>query len=189
MSLFAFQPVEVSKIHGAFSEQYCLHCAPNSENVQSTIKSVPFSRKRDFSDIQLLYPAWTSRELAINKNPKSELSKLWLYDKYESNFVTFLSEGEIVCILGFVPVHDEKKLELIMVSGKKLKKIWSHKFCKLINKFISCLYAMYPDCFLLSSCDAECPIYSKFVEKFNFNYWSDYSAFGRLYRLYIFKPI
>ncbi len=73
---------------------------------------LPFDSKRDFKNIHLLYPAWSARELAVNKNINSRISKLWVYGKYPKNFITCLIDGEVCFILRFANVEERHALEL-----------------------------------------------------------------------------
>lgn len=178
-----------------FAKEFCKHPLVQSfvsefeENHNKMIRFLPFDSERDFKNIHLLYPAWSARELAINKNINSNISKLWVYGKYPKNFVTCLIDGEVCFILGFATVDDRHALELSFLSGKSLKKTFGHKFADIFSIYMSILIKTFPKDFIIASCDNEFPVYSKFVKHFGFVFWENYSGYGREYSLYIFKTV
>ena len=178
-----------------FAKEFCKHPLVQSfvkefeKNHNKIIRFLPFDSERDFKNIHLLYPAWNARELAINKNINSQLSRLWVYGKYPKNFVTCLIDGEVCFILGFANVENRHAIELSLLSGKSLKKSWSHKFAEIFSIYMSLLIKTYPKDFVLASCDKEFSVYAKFVEHFGFVFWEEYSGYGREYSLYIFKTV
>jgi len=178
-----------------FAKEFCKHplvqdfAKEFEQNHKEMIRFLPFDNKRDFKNMHLLYPAWSSRELAINKNINSQLSKLWVYGKYPENFVSCLIDGEVCFILGFVPIEGRQALELSLLSGRSLKKFWSHKFADIFSIYLSLLLKTFPYDFFLASCDQEFPVYSRFTQHFNFVFWENYIGYGRNYSLYIFKTV
>lgn len=178
-----------------FAKEFCRHPLVQSfvkefeKNHNKMIRFLPFDSERDFKNIHLLYPAWSARELAINKNVNSQISRLWVYGKYPKNFITCLIDGEVSFILGFAKVESRNALELSLLSGKSLKKNWGHKFANIFSLYMSILVKTYPYDFVLASCDKEFPVYAKFVEHFDFVFWEEYNGYGREYSLYIFKTV
>ena len=178
-----------------FAKEFCNHSSVKSfvsefeKNRNKMIRFLPFDKERDFQNIHLLYPAWSARELAINKNINSNISKLWVYGKYPKNFVTCLIDGEVCFILGFANVEDRQALELSFLSGKSLKKNFGHKFADIFSIYMSILVKTFPKDFILASCDKEFAVYSNFVKHFDFVFWEDYEAYGRKYSLYVFKTV
>lgn len=160
-----------------------------------TVKMLPFESDRDMKHIRLLYPAWTARELGVNQNIKSNLSRLHMLSKCPQNFVTCLVRGDICFILGFeVPEGeakpDEKEadvIEVYMLSGKRLKDIWSHRFADVFSYWLGCLAKTFPEYFIIASCCQNVDVYNKFTESFGFNFWQEYTYNINKYNLYIFK--
>ena len=189
MSLYKEFDIKIDPSSKTFAESFCSNADVQELTKKLDIKFLPFDSDREFKDIQLLYPAWTARELAINSNTKSTLSKLWTYGKYPGNFITCLKGGEIVFILGFSPVEGKDMLELSLLSGKSLKRIFSHKFADVFSLFLSFLQKAYHGRFIIATCFAEVPTYTKFVEYFSFKFWEKFTAYGHQYMLYIFKPV
>ena len=189
MSLFRFTNLEIAPTSGVFSEAYCVHPAVQRLAEERGIKLIPFDSKRDFANIHLLYPTWTAREMALNIGVRSALSQLAPYKKHPGNFVTCMKDGEISFVLGFSPVKDRNIFELSFVSGKPLKRIWSHKLAEVFSLYLSYMMQRYPKHILIASCDSEFPVYSNFVKHFDFIFWEEYTIARRKYILHLFNPI
>lgn len=178
-----------------FGEEFCKHplvkefASEFEKNHNKMMRFLPFESDRDFKNLHLLYPAWSARELAVNQNINSQMSRLWIYGKYPKNFVTCLIDGDIAFILGFTPVEGRDAIELALLSGKPLKKNWSHKFADIFSIFLSVLLKSFPDHWVLASCYKEFPLYEKFTESFGFSFWENYEAYGHTYGLFIFKAV
>lgn len=160
-----------------------------------TVKMLPFESDRDMKHIRLLYPAWTARELGVNQNIKSNLSRLHMLSKCPQNFVTCLVRGDICFILGFEVPEDETNqlsktadiIDVYMLSGKPLKDIWSHRFADVFSYWLGCLAKTFPEYFIIASCCQNVDVYNKFTESFGFNFWQEYTYNINKYNLYIFK--
>lgn len=189
MSLYKEFDTKKDPSSKTFAESFCSNANIQELAKKLNIKFLPFDCDREFKDIQLLYPAWTARELAVTSNTRGALSKLWTYGKHPENFITCLKGGEIVFILGFTPVEGKDILELSLLSGKPLKRIFSHKFADVFSLFLSLLQKSYLGYFIIATCLAEAPVYGKFAEHFSFKFWEKFTAYGHQYMLYIFKPV